>query len=123
MRLPDEVWQAVEPNAIALLGKVRGEAHTTLVDAFERRGAAWRARSRLKRRARCPRAGRRCWRNLGRKDALLPLCDLLGDPDPDVRVVAARSLGRIGDAGATQPLLGHPRQPAAWSRSRSSRPR
>ncbi|GAA1561513.1 hypothetical protein GCM10009827_098630 [Dactylosporangium maewongense] len=106
VRLSDEVWQAVEPNAIALLGKVRGEAHTTLVDVFERRGAAWRARSRLRRRDPVARAqAAEVLGNLGRKDALLPLCDLLGDPDPDVRVVAARSLGRIGDAGATQPLL------------------
>jgi HEAT repeat protein len=106
VRLPDEVWRAVEPNAIALLGKVRGEAHTTLVDVFERRGAAWRARSRLKRRDPVARAqAAEVLGNLGRKDALLPLCDLLGDPDADVRVVAARSLGRIGDAGATQPLL------------------
>jgi hypothetical protein len=106
VRLPDDVWLAVEPNAIALLGKVRGEAHTTLVDVFERRGAAWRARSRLKRRDPVARAlAAEVLGNLGRKDALLPLCELLGDPDPDVRVVAARSLGRIGDAGATQPLL------------------
>ncbi|MFI5911246.1 HEAT repeat domain-containing protein [Dactylosporangium sp. NPDC051541] len=106
VRLPDEVWLAVEPSAIALLGKVRGEAHTALVDVFERRGAAWRARSQLKRRDPVARAlAAEVLGNLGRKDALLPLCDLLGDPDPDVRVVAARSLGRIGDAGATQPLL------------------
>jgi HEAT repeat protein len=106
VRLPDDVWHAVEPNAIALLGKVRGEAHATLVDVFERRGAAWRARSRLKRRDPVARAlAAEVLGNLGRKDALLPLCDLLSDPDADVRVVAARSLGRIGDAGATQPLL------------------
>ncbi|WP_433050818.1 HEAT repeat domain-containing protein [Dactylosporangium sp. CS-033363] len=106
VRLPEDVWLAVEPSAIALLGKVRGEAHTALVDVFERRGAAWRARSQLKRRDPVARAlAAEVLGNLGRKDALLPLCDLLGDPDADVRVVAARSLGRIGDAGATQPLL------------------
>jgi len=106
VRLPDDVWLAVEPSAIALLGKVRGEAHTALVDVFERRGAAWRARSRLRRRDPVARAlAAEVLGNLGRKDALLPLCDLLNDHDADVRVVAARSLGRIGDAGATQPLL------------------
>ncbi|MER7002576.1 HEAT repeat domain-containing protein [Dactylosporangium sp. NPDC000555] len=106
VRLPDEVWLAVEPSAVALLGKVRGEAHTTLVDVFERRGAAWRARSQLKRRDPVARAmAAEVLGNLRRRDAVLPLCDLLSDPDPDVRVVAARSLGRIGDAGATQPLL------------------
>ncbi|UWP81474.1 HEAT repeat domain-containing protein [Dactylosporangium fulvum] len=106
VRLPDDVWVAVEPNAVALLGKVRGEAHATLVDVFERRGAAWRARSQLRRRDPVARAqAAEVLGNLGRKDALLPLCDLLADPDPDVRVVAARSLGRIGDPGATQPLL------------------
>ncbi|WP_432978566.1 HEAT repeat domain-containing protein [Dactylosporangium sp. CA-233914] len=106
VRLPDDVWLAVEPNAIALLGKVRGEAHAALVDVFERRGAAWRARRRLKRRDPVARArAAEVLGNLGRKDSLLPLCELLGDPDADVRVVAARSLGRIGDAGATQPLL------------------
>jgi hypothetical protein len=49
VRLPGPVWTAVEPGAVALLGKVRGDARAALVSVFERRGAAWRARSRLER--------------------------------------------------------------------------
>jgi HEAT repeat protein len=106
VRLPDEVWTAVDANAVALLNKVRGEARAALVVVFERRGAAWRARSELHR----PDPVRRARAAdllgiLGRRDAVPALCDLLRDADADVRVVAARALGRIGDPEAARPLL------------------
>jgi HEAT repeat protein len=106
VRLPDEVWSAVDANAVALLNKVRGEARAALVVVFERRGAAWRARSELRR----PDPVRRARAAdllgiLGRRDAVPALCDLLKDADPDVRVVAARAIGRIGDPEAARPLL------------------
>jgi hypothetical protein len=106
VRLPDEVWQAVEANAVALLSKVRGEARAALVVVFERRGAAWRARSELGRSDPVRRARAADLLGiLGRTDAVDALCDHLKDPDPDVRVVAARALGRIGDPAAARPLL------------------
>jgi HEAT repeat protein len=106
VRLPDDVWAAVEPNAVAMLGKVRGDARALLVTVFERRGAAWRARSDLRRKDPVKRAqAAEILGTLGRKDSVPALCDLLSDVDPDVRVVAVRALGRIGDAAAAQPLL------------------
>lgn len=106
VRLPDATWNAVDANAVALLNKVRGEARAALVVVFERRGAAWRARSELRR----PDPVRRARAAdllgiLGRRDAVAALCDLLKDNDPDVRVVAVRALGRIGDPEAARPLL------------------
>jgi HEAT repeat protein len=106
VRLPQDVWQAVEPSAVALLGKVRGEARAALVVVFERRGAAWRARSELRRSDPVRRArAAEILGTLGRKDAVPALAKLLKDPDADVRVVAARALGRIGDPEAARPLL------------------
>src|SRR5262249_4107166 len=95
-----------EPTAIAMLGKVRGEARAALVALFEQRGAAARALVDLRR----PGAVRRARAaellgNLGRADTVPVLCSLLGDASPEVRVVAARSLGRIGSAEAAGPLL------------------
>jgi len=106
VRLPDDVWQAVDANAVALLNKVRGEARAALVIVFERRGAAWRARSELRRSDPVRRARAADLLGiLGRRDAVPALIDLLRDADPDVRVVAARALGRIGDPEAAGPLL------------------
>jgi HEAT repeat protein len=106
VRLPTEVWLAVEENAVALLNKVRGEARAALVVVFERRGAAWRARSELKRADPVRRARAADLLGiLGRTDAVPALSNLLRDGDPDVRVVAARALGRIGDPAAAKALL------------------
>jgi hypothetical protein len=99
-------WRAVEPAAVAMLGKVRGEAHTALVSVFLRRGAGVRAVKDLH--ARSPVARARAAEvlgNLGDAGAVPELCDLLHDRDPDVRVVAARSLGRIASPDAATPLL------------------
>jgi len=73
---------------------------------FERRGAAWRARSELRRSDPVRRArAAEILGTLGRKDAVPDLCELLRDGDTEVRVVAARALGRIGAAAAARPLL------------------
>jgi HEAT repeat protein len=99
-------WNAVEPAAVGMLGKVRGEAHTSLVTVFKRRGAGDRALKELT--ARSPVARARAAEvlgNLGDPASVPALCTLLRDRDPDVRVVAARSLGRIADPAAAIPLL------------------
>jgi HEAT repeat protein len=105
-RLDGPTWRAIEPTAVAMLGKVRGEAHEALVALFEQRGAATRALVDLRR----PGAVRRARAaellgNLGRAESVPPLCALLTAASPEVRVVAARSLGRIGEPAAAGPLL------------------
>jgi HEAT repeat protein len=104
--LPAAAWRAAEPTAVALLGKVRGDAHRALAGVFERRGAVdaalrdLRAHSRVRRARAAETLG-----NLGRRDAVPGLCDLLGDPHAEVRVVAVRALGRIADPAAAPDLI------------------
>lgn len=107
VELDDRSWRALEPVAQSFLGKVTGQAASSLVELFEQRGLAERAMADLRRRGRTRRA--RAAETLGRLrhqaavDGLLPLLD---DPDPDVRVVAVRALGRIGDPSVAPALLG-----------------
>lgn len=104
--LPPQTWRAVEPSAVAMLGKVRGDAHTALVAVFERRGAATHALHNLRHRDPVTRArSAEVLGNLARQEAVPELCRLLADRDSDVRVVAARALGRIGDPAAAKWLL------------------
>jgi HEAT repeat protein len=104
--VPPQTWRAVEPAAVAMLGKVRGEAHTALVAVFKQRGAGIRASHDLTARGAVRRArAAEVLGNLGAADAVPRLCELLRDRDADVRVVAARALGRIADAAAAGPLL------------------
>jgi len=104
--IPAAAWRAAEPTAISLLSKIRGEAHQALVTVFERRGAADSALRALHGRGRIRRArAAEALGNLGRRDAVPGLCALLDDPRGEVRVVAVRALGRIGDPAAAEPLL------------------
>src|SRR5439155_24201247 len=104
--LPRATWRAVEPTAVALLGKVRGEAYAALVSVLERRGMADRALRDVHRWGAIRRArAAEVLGSLRRRDAVPPLRHLLTDPDPDVRMVAVRALGRIGDADSATPLL------------------
>ncbi|MFI5838092.1 HEAT repeat domain-containing protein [Catenuloplanes sp. NPDC051500] len=104
--LPQRQWQAAEPGAIALLGKVRGEAHTALADVFARRGLIEAELSDLTHRSRVRRArAAEALGNLEHRPAVYALCDLLRDRHSEVRLVAVRALGRIGDPIAAVPLL------------------
>ena len=106
VRLEPAAWRAVEPTAVALLSKVRGEAHAALVAVFERRGMGERAHRDLTARGAVRRArAAEVLGNLGRREAVDSLMALLRDHDPDVRAVAARSLGRIAEPRAAGPLL------------------
>lgn len=99
-------WRAVEPAAVAMLGKVRGEAHTALVTVFQKRGAGTRATDDLHARSPVVRArAAEVLGNIGTPDDVPRLLELLHDRDPDVRVVAVRSLGRIAHPGAATALL------------------
>jgi HEAT repeat protein len=44
--------------------------------------------------------------SLGKQDAWAPLCAVLEDRSPAVRIASARALGQIGVASAARPLLG-----------------
>jgi HEAT repeat protein len=104
--IPEDAWRAVEPGALALLGKLRGEAHLALVAVFVRRGTARHALGRL--RSRSPVRRARAAQVLGDLElhqAVPELCRLLTDRHLEVRVVAVRALGRIGDPAAAWRLM------------------
>ncbi len=104
--IPDDAWQAAEPGALALLGKLRGEAHTALIDVFLQRGTARRALRELRHRSPVRRArAAQILGDLELRAAVPELCRLLEDRHGEVRVVAVRALGRIGDPTAAWRLI------------------
>ncbi|MDP9794897.1 HEAT repeat protein [Catenuloplanes nepalensis] len=104
--LPQDLWAAAEPAAVAMLAKVRGEAHAGLVQVFRRRGVVDRALRELTRRSAVRRArAAELLGNLQASEAVPHLCRLLDDSNPEVRLVAVRALGRIGDPRAAWRLL------------------
>jgi HEAT repeat protein len=100
-------WRAARPAVIALLGKVRGDTAETLVRLLAARGEFERARSALRSRLALRRARAAYLLGLAcqRQDAaaLLPL---LADRSAEVRLVATRSLGAVGDPAAAPSLFG-----------------
>ena len=110
--IPDDAWRAIEPGALALLGKLRGEAHSALVSVFRRRGAARRALADLRSRSPVRRArAAQLLGDLELRQAVPELCRLLTDRHLEVRVVAVRALGRIGDPAAAWRLIAGLDQP------------
>jgi HEAT repeat protein len=104
--IADDAWQATEPGALALLGKLRGEAHAALISVFLRRGVARRAMRDLRHRSRVRRArAAQVLGDLELKAAVPELSRLLDDRHDEVRVVAVRALGRIGDPAAAWRLI------------------
>ncbi|AGZ40604.1 HEAT repeat domain-containing protein [Actinoplanes friuliensis] len=104
--IPDDAWRAAEPGALALLGKLRGEAHLGLVSVFLRRGIARSALRDLHSRSRVKRArAAQVLGNLELRQAVPELCRLLTDRHAEVRVVAVRALGRIGDPAAAWRII------------------
>ncbi|MEV1289852.1 HEAT repeat domain-containing protein [Micromonospora sp. NPDC049679] len=116
--MPDDAWRAVEPTALDLLAKVRGEARESLAEVFARRGVVARALRDLRdgRPITQARAAELLGR-LGRREAVPALCSLVADPRAhsrrgtvtgvraELRVVAIRALGRLGDPSAVAPLV------------------
>lgn len=110
--IPDDAWRAAEPHALALLGKLRGEAHLGLVSVFLRRGAARTALGRLNSRSPVRRArSAQVLGDLELRRAVPELCRLLTDRHAEVRVVAVRALGRIGDPAAAWRIIAALDQP------------
>jgi len=104
--IPDDAWRAAEPGALGLLGKLRGEAHVALVSIFLRRGTARAALRDLRSRSRVRRArAAQVLGDLELRQAVPELCRLLTDRHSEVRVVAVRALGRIGDPSAAWRLI------------------
>jgi HEAT repeat protein len=110
--IPDDGWKAAEPGAIGLLGKLRGEAHLALASVFLRRGIARSALRDLRSRNRIRRArAAQLLGDLELREAVPELGRLLTDRDAEVRVVAVRALGRIGDPAAAWRLIASLDQP------------
>ena len=105
--LDRRMWAAVEPTVISLLGNVSGVAREPLVDLLTRRGVLDSARRRLRaRRAHVRAKAVHVVGLLRSKEDLPRVVSLMGDPRPEVRVAAARTLGSLADARAARPLLG-----------------
>lgn len=104
--IPDDAWRVAEPGALALLGKLRGEAHLALVSVFLERGVARTALGELRSRSRIRRArAAQVLGDLELRMAVPELCRLLDDRHDEVRVVAVRALGRIGDPAAAWRII------------------
>jgi HEAT repeat protein len=106
LALDKRSWAALEPTVTQLLGKLRGSSHDLLRTLVELRGTVRRARDRIYRLGAVRRA-RSAEILGGLEDPAVTgdLVRLLSDRDPEVRQVAARALGRSGDARAAGPLL------------------
>lgn len=99
-------WQAARPVAIRLLEDLRGPARTRVVELFERRGVTGQAIDDTRSRVPVTRArAAEVLGLLGHRPAVPRLRRLLWDRDADVRQVATRALGRIGDPAAVLPLI------------------
>ncbi|BBH67205.1 hypothetical protein ACTI_38900 [Actinoplanes sp. OR16] len=104
--IPEDAWRAALPSALGLLGKLRGEAHRALVEVFLYRGMARAALGELRHRSAVRRsAAAHLLGDLELKQAVPDLCRLLTDRNREVRVVAVRALGRIGDPSAAWRLI------------------
>lgn len=117
----DRDWRAVRDVVVGMLGTVRGDTASSLVRLLDARGEFERARSALRSRLALRRARGAHLLGLARQrsdiDLLLPL---LADRSAEVRLVAARSLGSVGDPSAATalfealgPVHGHPGIPSA----------
>lgn len=99
-------WTALEPTLTALLEKVSGGARTALVRLYELRGAAVDAVADLRSRSAVQRGrAAQVLGQLSHRPAAASLCRLLADRDPEVRLAAARALGRCGGPAAVPRLL------------------
>ncbi|MFI9011492.1 HEAT repeat domain-containing protein [Actinosynnema sp. NPDC053489] len=107
-------WRALEPAAVDILGKVRGEARAAVVGLLERRGSVERAMRGVHRRSAVVRArSAHLLGAVGGPGTSALLVRLLDDRDPEVRAVAVRALGRLADPAAAEALVHGLRRPSA----------
>lgn len=99
-------WACLRPHVIGLLSKVRGGAADGLSDLLRFHGDIDNAQGMLTARSAVRRAHAAYLLGLVRDQENAPLVmPLLGDPDADVRRMAARALGFIGDPSAATGVL------------------
>lgn len=103
----DRAWSALEPHIISMVRKLRGDSRAVLVNLLHERGTIVRLDRRLTRPGAVGRA--RAAELLGLLGEHAPRRDLerlaLRDHDAEVRIVAARALGEIGDPMSARALL------------------
>ncbi|GAA3383743.1 HEAT repeat domain-containing protein [Cryptosporangium minutisporangium] len=103
---PPDTWAAIEPLVVRVLGKVRGDARGTLTELLELHGAADRALRGITARGAVRRAlAAETLGLLGAESSTAPLRACLHDRAADVRRVAVRALGRIGDPTVAPALI------------------
>ncbi len=104
--LPTPVWRALEPTAVSMLEKLRGDAHAAVVGLLARRGSIERAVRGTHRRSAVVRARSADLLGAVGGPGVLPrLVRLLGDRDQEVRAVAVRALGHLADPIAASALV------------------
>jgi HEAT repeat protein len=101
-------WAALEPVVVSMVRKLRGEAREVLVELLDQRGTIERLTRRLGSRGAVRRA--RSAELLGLLGEHAPRGELerllVSDRDAEVRIVAARALGEVGDPASAAALLG-----------------
>ncbi len=114
--IPDREWRAVRDVVVGMLGAVRGDTAASLVRLLDARGEFEEARSALRSRLAIRRArGAYLLGAAGQPSDVALLLPLLTDRSAEVRLVATRSLGSVGDSSAATalfealgPVHGHP---------------
>lgn len=104
--LPDALWPAAERFVLAAFDSVRGEVRDALVEVLVERGTLSRALAATQSRSAVRRArAAEVLGLVGHVSGRRGLVRLLADPNSEVRTVAARALGQIGDPHLTTILL------------------
>lgn len=100
------VWKHMNPLVISMLSNVRGTPAAELALVLESHGEVARAR-RMAHSASAVQRSRGAYRLglIGDRDSVGLLIDLLSDKSDEVRLVATRALGAIGDPVAAAPVI------------------
>ena len=103
---PPHIWSRLRPSVVAFLPKVRGVPAEELSALMRSHGEIDEARRMLTSRSAVGRARAAYLLGLVRySDSVALVLPLLSDPAADVRMVAARALGTIGDPSAGSGIL------------------
>jgi HEAT repeat protein len=104
--VPEHVWTRLRPSVVAFLPKVRGRPADDLGEVMRAHGEVDKAAKMLGARSAVDRARAAYLLGLVRDhDSVPQVLPLLDDPAPDVRLVAARALGTMGDPSAATGVL------------------